>query len=100
MPGSLHRTSCKHSQDCKVVLKQQGQGLILNIRENETVQALPCKRTDFDEKPYPSIFVYSKCSSSSTKNPAEFFTARLVEYRFERFAPLLPLHRWLMKLFG
>jgi uncharacterized protein (TIGR02453 family) len=35
-----------------------------------------------------------------TKIPEEFFSARLVDYCFERFEPLLPLHRWLMKLFG
>jgi uncharacterized protein (TIGR02453 family) len=35
-----------------------------------------------------------------TKIPAEFFTAGLVDYCFERFAPLLPLHRWIMKLYG
>ena len=34
-----------------------------------------------------------------TKIPEEFFSARLVEYCFERFEPILPLHRWLMKLF-
>jgi uncharacterized protein (TIGR02453 family) len=30
--------------------------------------------------------------------PQEFFTARLVDFCFERFEPLAPLHRWLMKL--
>jgi len=35
-----------------------------------------------------------------SKIPDEFYSARLVDYCFERFAPLLPLHRWLMKLFG
>lgn len=35
-----------------------------------------------------------------TKIPEEFFSARLVDYCFERFEPLAPLHRWLMKLFG
>jgi uncharacterized protein (TIGR02453 family) len=34
------------------------------------------------------------------KIPDVFYSARLVEYCFERFVPLLPLHRWLMKLFG
>jgi uncharacterized protein (TIGR02453 family) len=34
------------------------------------------------------------------KIPEEFFSARLVDYCFERFAPLAPLQRWLMKLFG
>ncbi|MBP1768969.1 MAG: hypothetical protein H6P98_3084 [Candidatus Aminicenantes bacterium] len=31
--------------------------------------------------------------------PEEFFSSRLVDYAFDRFEPLLPLHRWLMKLF-
>ncbi len=31
------------------------------------------------------------------KIPAEFFTARLVDFCYERFEPLAPLHRWLMK---
>jgi len=35
-----------------------------------------------------------------TKIPEELYSSRLVDYCFERFAPLLPLHRWLMKLFG
>ncbi len=37
-------------------------------------------------------------ASFESKIPAEFFSARLVEYCFERFEPLAPLHRWLMKL--
>ncbi|MCX6570728.1 MAG: DUF2461 domain-containing protein [Candidatus Aminicenantes bacterium] len=39
-------------------------------------------------------------ASFEAKIPAEFFSARLVDYCFERFEPLAPLHRWLMKLFG
>jgi hypothetical protein len=35
-----------------------------------------------------------------SKIPAEFFSARLVDYCFKRYEPLAPLHRWLMKLFG
>jgi uncharacterized protein (TIGR02453 family) len=35
-----------------------------------------------------------------TRIPEEFYSARLVEYCFERYEPLVPLHRWLMKLFG
>ena len=35
-----------------------------------------------------------------TKIPEVFYSSRLVEYCFERFEPLAPLHRWLMKLFG
>jgi uncharacterized protein (TIGR02453 family) len=35
-----------------------------------------------------------------TKVPGEFFGAEFVDYCFERFAPVAPLHRWLMKLFG
>jgi len=35
-----------------------------------------------------------------TKVPEEFFSADFVDYCFERFAPVAPLHRWLMKLFG
>ena len=34
------------------------------------------------------------------KIPDEFFSARLVDYCYDRFEPLAPLHRWLMKLFG
>jgi uncharacterized protein (TIGR02453 family) len=34
-----------------------------------------------------------------TKVPDEFFSAAFVDYCFERFAPVAPLHRWLMKLF-
>jgi uncharacterized protein (TIGR02453 family) len=34
------------------------------------------------------------------KIPEEFCSARLVDYCFERYEPLVPLHRWLMKLFG
>ncbi|MBP7706164.1 MAG: DUF2461 domain-containing protein [Candidatus Aminicenantes bacterium] len=33
------------------------------------------------------------------KVPDEFYTAAFVDYCFERFAPVVPLHRWLMKLF-
>jgi len=36
-------------------------------------------------------------ASFESKIPAEFFSARLVEYCFERYEPLAPLHRWLMK---
>lgn len=39
-------------------------------------------------------------ASAETKIPEEFFSARLVDYCFERYEPLVPLHRWLMKLFG
>jgi uncharacterized protein (TIGR02453 family) len=35
-----------------------------------------------------------------TRIPEEFYSVRLVEYCFERYEPLFPLHRWLMKLFG
>ncbi len=34
------------------------------------------------------------------KVPAELFSARLVDYCFERYEPVVPLHRWLMKLSG
>jgi uncharacterized protein (TIGR02453 family) len=34
------------------------------------------------------------------KIPEEFFTARLVDFCFERFRSLAPLHHWLMKLWG
>jgi hypothetical protein len=34
------------------------------------------------------------------KIPNEFYSARLVDYCFERFAPLAPLNRWLMRLYG
>jgi uncharacterized protein (TIGR02453 family) len=33
------------------------------------------------------------------KVPDEFFSAAFVDYCYERFAPLAPLHRWLMRLF-
>jgi uncharacterized protein (TIGR02453 family) len=33
-----------------------------------------------------------------TRIPREFYSAELVAYSFERFKPLLPLHRWLVKL--
>jgi len=39
-------------------------------------------------------------ASFEAKIPAEFFTARLVDYCFERYEPLAPLHRWLMKVIG
>ncbi|HDT13622.1 MAG TPA: DUF2461 domain-containing protein [Candidatus Aminicenantes bacterium] len=39
-------------------------------------------------------------ASFEAKVPAEFFSADLVDYCLERFAPVAPLHRWLMKLFG
>jgi uncharacterized protein (TIGR02453 family) len=39
-------------------------------------------------------------ASFSTKVPQEFYSARLLDYCFERLAPIAPLHRWLMKLFG
>lgn len=34
------------------------------------------------------------------KIPEEFYSARLVDYCFERYEPLVPLHRWLLKLAG
>jgi uncharacterized protein (TIGR02453 family) len=34
------------------------------------------------------------------KIPEEFFSARLIDYCFDRYAPLLPLHRWLVKAIG
>jgi len=39
-------------------------------------------------------------ASFETKVPEEFFSARLVAYCLERFEPVVPLHRWLMKLFA
>ncbi len=33
------------------------------------------------------------------KVPDEFYSAAFVDFCFERFAPVVPLHRWLMKLF-
>jgi len=33
-----------------------------------------------------------------TDIPNEFFSSRLVDYCFERYAPLAPLHRWLVKV--
>ena len=35
-----------------------------------------------------------------TKIPEELYSARLVDYCFERYEPLVPLHRWLVKLAG
>jgi uncharacterized protein (TIGR02453 family) len=35
-----------------------------------------------------------------TRIPEEFYSARLVEYCFERYEPLAPLHRWLMNIVG
>jgi len=32
-----------------------------------------------------------------TAIPEEFFSARLIDYCFDKYAPLLPLHRWLVK---
>jgi hypothetical protein len=32
--------------------------------------------------------------------PEAFYSARLVDYCLERFEPIVPLHRWLMKLFA
>jgi len=32
------------------------------------------------------------------KIPAEFFTSALVDFCFERYEPIVPLHRWLMKI--
>ena len=32
--------------------------------------------------------------------PEELYSARLVDYCFERYEPILPLHRWLVKLTG
>jgi uncharacterized protein (TIGR02453 family) len=34
-----------------------------------------------------------------TKIPEEFYSARLVDHCFARFEPLVPLNRWLMKLY-
>jgi uncharacterized protein (TIGR02453 family) len=39
-------------------------------------------------------------ASFETEVPEEFYSARLVDYCLERFAPTVPLHRWLMKLFA
>lgn len=39
-------------------------------------------------------------AGTEAKIPDEFYSARLVDYCFERFEPLAPLHRWLMRLFG
>ena len=34
------------------------------------------------------------------KIPGEFYSAKLVDHCLERFEPIVPLNRWLMKLFG
>jgi uncharacterized protein (TIGR02453 family) len=34
------------------------------------------------------------------KIPEEFFSRRLVDFCFERYEPLVPLHRWLVKMAG
>jgi len=39
-------------------------------------------------------------ASFEMKIPPEFFGPAFVDFCFERFAPVAPLHRWLMKLFG
>ena len=39
-------------------------------------------------------------ASLETKIPEEFYSARFVDYCFERFEAAAPLHRWLVKLFG
>lgn len=38
-------------------------------------------------------------ASFEMKVPGEFYGAEFVDYCYERFAPVVPLHRWLMKLF-
>jgi uncharacterized protein (TIGR02453 family) len=35
-----------------------------------------------------------------TKIPAEFYSSSLIDYCWERFCPLEPLHRWLTELIG
>lgn len=32
--------------------------------------------------------------------PEEFYSAKLIDFCFERYSRLLPLHRWLVKVFG
>jgi len=39
-------------------------------------------------------------ASLSSKVPEEFYSERLLDYCAERFEAIVPLHRWLMKLFG
>ena len=39
-------------------------------------------------------------SDGDKKIPEEFYTADLVEYCFRRFKPMLPLHKWLVKVLG
>jgi uncharacterized protein (TIGR02453 family) len=39
-------------------------------------------------------------ASFETKVPEEFYSEGLADYCFERFEPVVPLHRWLMKLFA
>ena len=34
------------------------------------------------------------------KIPEELYSTRLLDYCFERYAPILPLHRWLVKVAG
>jgi uncharacterized protein (TIGR02453 family) len=41
--------------------------------------------------------LYVGCES---RIPEELYSARLVDYCFERYEPILPLHRWLVKLAG
>jgi uncharacterized protein (TIGR02453 family) len=39
-------------------------------------------------------------ASYETKVPEEFYSAGFVDYCLQRFEPIVPLHRWLMKLFA
>ena len=75
----------------------------LRAREGFSVEGEHYKRVPagFDAgHPNADLLKYKGLYASfETKVPEEFYSARLVDYCFERFEPAVPLHRWLMKLF-
>lgn len=55
---------------------------------------------DSDHPNAPLLLHNGLYAGFDTAIPEEFFSARLIDYCFDRYAPLLPLHRWLVKATG
>jgi uncharacterized protein (TIGR02453 family) len=76
----------------------------LSAREGLEIGGKHCKRVPagFDPAhPNAPLLLYNGLFASlETAIPEEFFSDRLIDYCMERYAPLVPLHRWLVKSTG
>jgi hypothetical protein len=92
-----------------VVDKKLGTELAAIVREMAKVPGLALGGQHYKRVPAgfdpghpnaPLLLHNGLYAGMETAIPEEFYSPRLVEYCFERYRPMVPLHKWLVKAVG